>query len=450
MIRSAFRNIALLVMAIGLAMILWIVAQVEQNPEQSDIISGIPIELRNIPAGLEVSSIAQSTASAFVSAPANVFSRLDSRSFRAWVDLSGLDAGSYDINVNVTPIERWAKVQRVAPSYATVRLERMKQKVVPVVVSVIDDAPSGYSTGQAVVTPTQVLVSGKQSVVDQVMEAVAFVRVDGSRSDVQRAAQPILRDGRAAEVQGTTLVTPNTVSVTIPVFQLTSSKTVPIRAIITGTVADGYRITSIQVEPQTLVLGGDPRLLDAINYIETSSVDITGARSDVTKPATYALPPGVASDRRSNVFVNVRVEPIPGQQIIRRSVTWTDLDKNLRVVAPLTPTVDIELAGPLADLNALTASNITVTVSFSGTGPGVVERVPVINGVPKSLSIVRVIPEKLLFLIETAPTPTPTPSTTRLATPSPVTPGPATTPPVTPGPATTPAPAPTPAPSPSP
>jgi YbbR domain-containing protein len=439
MIASAFKNVMLFLLAIGLSVLVWAVAQVEQNPETRDVISGVPVEVRNVPAGLEVSSIDQTTVSLFVNAPQNVWSRLDNRSFLATVDLSGLDAGTYDVSVNATSQEKWTRVLRTTPMYVSVKLERMKQKVVPVVVSVLDDAPSGYSMGAAVVTPTQVLVSGRQSVVDEVTEAVAFLRVEGARTDLQRLARPVMRDGRGSEVRGTLAMTPDTVTVSVPIFQLQSYKTVALRAVITGTVAAGYRLTSIVVEPQTLTLGGDPRSLESISYIETGVVDISGARADVTKPARFVLPAGAATDRKADVFVNVKVEPIPGQEIVRRVVSWTNLDPRLRAFAPLSPTVDvptvdIELAGPLADLTRLTAADITVTVYLTGVVPGVVERVPVVFGLPKTLTITRMIPEKLIIQVEVASTPTPTPTVTPARTPTPTpsrTPTPTPTPTLT-------------------
>jgi YbbR domain-containing protein len=442
MIASVFKNLALFLLALTFSVLIWAVAQVEQNPETREVVAGVPVEIKNVPAGLEVSSIDQTTVSLFVNAPQNVWSRLDNRSFRASVDLSGLDAGSFDVSVAVTSQEKWTRILRITPTYVNVKLERMRSKVVPVVVSILDDAPAGYSMGAAVVTPTQVLVSGRQSVVDQVTEAAAFLRIEGARVDTVRPARLVLRDGRGTEVTGNLVVSPDTVSVAVPIFQLQSYKTVAMRAVITGTVAAGYRITSIVVEPQTLTLGGDPRTLESVGYIDTSAVDISGARSDVTKPARFILPSGVATDRRSDVFVNVRVEPIPGQEIIRRAVAWTNLDKGLRVIAPLSPTIDIELAGPLDDLSRLSAADITVTVNLTGVTPGIVERVPIISGLPRTLNIVRVSPEKLIILVEVAPTPTPTPTptSTPAASPSvpPRTPSPVTTPAATPTPTATP------------
>ncbi len=444
MIESALKNGLLFLLALGLSVLVWAIAQVEQNPDRRDVVSGVPVQVRNVPPGLEVSSVDQTTVNLTVSAPENVWDSFDNRTFQAWIDLSGMDAGAYDVSVNVTAEGKGIRLQRVTPLYLNVKLERMKQKIVPVVVSILDDAPTGYSLGAAVVTPTQVMVQGRQSVVDQVTEAVASLRVEGARSDVQRSARPTLRDGRGSELEArdSLTISPDTVTVGVPIFQLQRFKTVALRAVITGTVAAGYRITSIQVEPQTLTLGGDPNVLDAIGYIDTSPVDVSGARADVTRPARFTIPTTtVAADRRSDVFVNVKVEPIPGQEIIRRSVTWTNLNPTLRVLYPLTPTVDIELAGPLADLARLTAADITVTVNLAGSVPGVAERVPVISGVPRTLTIMRVSPERIPILIDVNPTPTPTPTTTSTPTRTPTllpapaaTPTPTATPTSTPGP----------------
>jgi YbbR domain-containing protein len=421
MVASALKNGLLFLLAVGLSLLVWAVAQVEQNPETRDWISGISVEVNNIPAGFEVSGIDPTSVSVLVNAPQNVFERLDSHSFHAVVDVSGLDTGAHDLPVKATSQEKGASVSRTNPVYVSVTLERMISKVVPVVASVLDDAPAGFSMGQAVVTPTQVLVSGRQSSVQQVTEAVAMVRLDGARSDAQRVARPVLRDGRGSDVQASLTITPNSVSVFIPVFPLPSYKTVSVRANVTGTVASGYRITNIQVEPQTMTLAGDPRALEAIAYVNTSPINVSGASADVTKPAQFTLPAGVASDRKTDVLVYVEVDPIPGQQIIARPVLYVNLDRTLHVIAPVSPTVSVTVAGPLPDLTQLSPSDITVTVDLAGVIPGVVERAPIISGVPKTLTVSQVTPEKIIVLVEVASTPTPTPTVTP-------TPGPTRTP----------------------
>jgi len=196
MIVSVFKNVLLFLLALALSTLVWVVAQVEQNPEARDVISGVPVEVRNVPPGLEVSGVDQTMVSLLVSAPQDVWGRLDTRSFDAWVDLTGKEAGSHDLDVHVTTLERYTRIMRITPLRINVQLERIQRKVVPIVVTITDNPPSGYSMGAVVVTPTQVIAIGRQSVVDQVTEARATMRLEGARSDVQRVVRPILRHCR--------------------------------------------------------------------------------------------------------------------------------------------------------------------------------------------------------------------------------------------------------------
>lgn len=403
MIGSAFRNIILFVLALSLSTLVWVVAQVEQNPETRDAISGVPVQVRNTPRGLELSHIDQTTVSLYVSAPQNVWSRLDARSFNAWVDLTGLGAGSHDVEINVSSNERYARVLRPTPMRLNVQLESLDQKVVPITINILDNPPSGFSLGNAVVTPTQVLISGRHSVVEQITEAAALVRVEGARTDFTRIARPVLRDGRGSEVRDQVTITPDTVEVSVPVFQLLSYKTVAVRAIITGTVAPGYQVTNIVVEPQAVTLGGDPRVLENIAYLDTAPVDVSGANREVTQQVRFTVPPETAVDRRSDVFVKVTVVPIAGSEIIRRPVFFANLAKGLAIVSPVAANVDIELAGNMADLAALTITPITVTIDMTGEVAGAMEKTPYISGLPISLRVVRMRPEKFVVVVEKAP-----------------------------------------------
>jgi len=92
-----------------------------------------------------------------------------------------------------------------------------------------------------------------------------------------------------------------------------------------------------------------------------------------------------------------------GTNVIPLPVTIKNLGKGLKVTAPLTPSVEIELEGPLPDLIKLVPSSITVTIDLTGEVAGVIERKPVVSGVPKSLRIVRITPERFGIIIEKAP-----------------------------------------------
>ncbi len=417
MIVSALKNILLFLLALALSTLVWVVAQVEQNPEARDVISGVPVELVNVPAELEVSGVDQTMVSLLVSAPQDVWGRLDTRSFHAWVDLTGKDAGSHDLDVHVTPLERYTRIMRITPLRISVQLERIQRKVVPIVVSITDNPPSGYSMGTVVVTPTQVIAVGRQSVVEQVAEAWATVRLEGARADVQRVVRPVLRDGLGQEVRDKLGISPDNVLVGVRIFQLQAYKTVPIRAVITGTVAAGYQITNIVVEPQTVTLGGDPRVLENVTHLDTSPVDFTGIVSETTKPARFTFPADTVPDRRAEVFVKVTVEPMRGTHIIPLPVTMKNLGKGLMIAAPLTPSVQIELEGLLPDLIKLVPSNITVTIDLTGEVAGVIERTPVVSGVPRSLRIVKITPQRFGIIIEKVPEKVPEKTPQALAPP---------------------------------
>jgi YbbR domain-containing protein len=193
------------------------------------------------------------------------------------------------------------------------------------------------------------------------------------------------------------------VRVTIPVLRLLNFKTVSIRAVISGTVAPGYHITNIVVEPQTVTLNGEASVLERIFSVDTTPVDVSGAQGEVVRAVSAIIPRQTSVDKQADVFVKVSVEPIPGGEVVRRPVVFKGLGKGLRVTSPLMPTVDIQLSGALPDLLAVTPKDITATLDLTDRGPGVYEIPVVVGALPEKLKVVRVTPERFFVIIDRIP-----------------------------------------------
>ena len=146
-------------------------------------------------------------------------------------------------------------------------------------------------------------------------------------------------------------------------------KTVSLKAVITGTVAAGYWISGIVVQPSAVTFGGDPQLLECFGYVETAPVDVSGAVTEVLKSVNIFIPPGTALDKKEEVFVKVSVQPIPGGGIVRRSVTIRNLAAGLTATLTI-PSVDIRVDGPVPLLQALKPTDIVAGVDADGAGHG--------------------------------------------------------------------------------
>ncbi len=388
------KNLGTLALALVLAVAVWAIANAEQNPEITQPFSGaIPVEVANLPTGLVLYGSGPGQINLKIRAPQDSWSRLRAASFRAYVDLKGQNAGLQDVEIKVECSDPRVRILEKDPARVSVRLEAVRQRSIPVRVRALDDAPTGYTMLLPRITPAQVTISGPAPLAEAVSEAYVEVKLEGSKTSFSKTYQPMLRDVQGKEVKGVEL-SPTSVEVTILVEQLRNYKTVSLKAVITGTVAPGYWINGIVVQPPTVTFGGDPQILETFGYVETSPVNVSGAVTEVLRSVSIYIPPGTALDKKQEVFVKVSVEPIPGGQVIRRPVVIRNLTKGLAAALSQT-TVDIQLAGALADLQSIKPTDISASIDITGLITGTFELPISVTGVPTGTKVTGLVPDRI-------------------------------------------------------
>jgi YbbR domain-containing protein len=296
--------------------------------------------------------------------------------------------------------DRRVRILEKIPDRISVRLEAIVSRDVPVRVVPLEEAPPGYTLEAPQPNPVSVTVSGASSAVNQVSEAVVDIRIEGSKVSFTKLYQPVLLDAQGKEVNGLDF-TPPMVQVQVTIKQLENYKTVSVKAVLTGTVAPGYWVSNIIVEPATVTFGGDATELESFGYVETAPVDVTGAISDVIRTVNIYVPPGTAlvGKARPEVFVKVSVEPIPGGQIVRRPLVVDNLAKGLTITYTVT-TVDITLMGPIATMLNLQATDVTAVIDATGLLTGTYELQVQVSALPKGLTVTAIVPNKVSVKVQ--------------------------------------------------
>ncbi len=394
------------VLSLLLALLVWFVAVQEEYPRQQ---FGQPIQVSRsgLPDNLVIFGDVLSEVRIEVRAPKGRWPNLQSRDFTAWVDLSGLTAGEYDVPVRVLPPDPQVQVTAVDPPVVRVRLEERKEKSIPVQVNIMDAPAFGYTWGTPVVTPTHVTVAGATSWVDQVATASVDFYFGGARATVERNLQVRARDA-AGVVVGFVTVTPRDVKITTPVFPLPGYRELTILVEPTGTPAEGYTIGSVSAEPKLLTVQGDPAAISALSGYITVPVDISGASQNVVERVPLRLPENISSLGTTTVEVRVNLVPISGVQTVRQQPAIQGLGAGLTYTLTL-DAVTVFLSGPLPRLLALRPDSVQVVLDVTGRGPGVHLIEPLVAA-PSELKVDSVSPQTVEITIGALPTATPTPT----------------------------------------
>lgn len=332
--------------------------------------------------------------------------------FEAVVDLSGVDAGSgpQSVPISVRSIDDRIQVLGSEPSVATVQLDSLSTRTVPVEVN-RGSVPEGLEVGEATVEPIEVEVSGPASVVDRVVAARADVVIQSTGIDVDQDVTLVPVDNLGDAVSPVD-VEPATARVRIPVFSDRESRTVPVDPVVTGTPAAGFEIASVTVDPPVVTVEGDADQLAELVGLETEPVSVNGASSQERRTVALVMPDGVVPLDVGTVVVTVELRAVTETRSFNAGLRLRGADPDLTYQLS-TDRVLLTIGGGAADLDRLSGSSLVADLDVGDLGIGQAD-VPVTVDLPAGLTLVSVSPEVVGVTVAAAPTPAPA-----TATPSP-------------------------------
>lgn len=395
------RNVGSVLLSVGLAFTLWALVVNQQNPEVRRVLeTGIPVEVRNVPAGLVVQSVRDESVRLTLVTTLDHWNSVSPSSFNAYVDLTGADVGAREFRIEATSRDGRVRIEAIDPPRTEVRISVQKRKSVPVRVNITDTVPFGFEARPPIVTPSQVEVVGPQSLVESVVTAVVDLPLSGARTTINQTFRPEPRDGSGKAVKGVE-VNPGTVVVEVPIEQQVAYKLVSLMPEIVGNVALGYQIVGVVPDPATVTVVGDPQTLDRLTQLSTQPIDVTNLSSDLHKSTEPVLPSGVSLARKQAVVVRVYVNAIQGSQTIRVSPTLKGVKEDTEVTfAP--GAVDVTLSGPMPSLLSLKPQDVRVTLDVSGKGVGthVIGQPQLQVQIPAGLKFEKIDPDKLVVTVK--------------------------------------------------
>lgn len=392
-------------LSVLLGLIVWLIAINQENPiVQRAYQDRLPVAVRGLAEGLlSVQDLSRETVEVVLQAPQTSWDNLEPGDFSIYIDLTGLDAGVHEVDVEVDVVDPRVRVISIQRPGLRVQLDRVVSKEVPARVDLVGTTAFGYDWQAPVIEPLSVTVTGPETQVAQVAVARAEVNLGNAKSQVERNQQVTLQN---AEGQAVTRVNaePSLVHVIVPVEQWPGRKEVAVRVNLTGQPAAGYRLSTVRVNPSTMVLLGDADILAQVpGFVETDPVDLTNATAEIQVRVPVRLPDEVTVLEGTTVDVTASIAAIEGGTTVRQQPVIQGVGPGLEATIAL-ETVDVILSGPLPFLEALGPDDVFVIVDLTGLLAGnhvVTPRVVV----PTGIRAQGVLPETVEVVITAAPTP---------------------------------------------
>jgi diadenylate cyclase len=399
-------------LAVLLAVATWLVVAEQVNPPQTVQIDNIPLRTAGLDRDLLIVSDIPATVSALVQAPQNVAADLSPQSLRATINLERLGADVHRVPVDVRPADDQVRVVNKEPGALDVELQPRATRTMTVALQIPDreSLPFSYEiSGAPSLTPAQVTVTGPAEVVETLERAEVSLQLRGARSTINEERPVVLRDEAGRAVTGLQ-IDPDDIQVTIPISQRFNTRDAAVHVVITGTVAPGYWISNINVEPKTVTLLGPPSTLEQIGgFVDTVPVDVTGAAGDIVRRVPLAPPAGVSALNERGVVegsVETRITVVPQFSNLRLTLPVETTGAQPTDTISKSPAfVDVLLSGPLPVLNQVNADPklVRVLVDVAGLEPGSHDVTPTLIA-PEGLRAT-VVPNSVQIRIERPATP---------------------------------------------
>lgn len=415
MLRWIRRNLDSLILSFILAVVVWYAATTEEARPTTQRFPnpGAAIEVRNLPPNMTLEGGVDERVTFTLNGPQERLNTLRSTDFDAWVDLEGLGDGRHEVRVQAECLscrQNFIQVLSYEPQMVTVGLEEQREATFAVQLEPQGEVAAGFATGVMDVAPREVTVFGSRTQVQRVDRVLATFSISGLRSSLEQSVRVLPLDEEGRPVSAVS-VTPEEVNVRVPVRQRRGFKDVAVQVRPVGTVAEGYWISNVSVEPSVVTVFGDPETVDTLGgVIETEPIDVSGATEDITQLVSLSPPEGIQLLDSRAVRVTINVQPLQGGTSLLVPVELVGLEPGLQAEAS-PEDVQVFLSGPLPVLQELAQNpdRVRVVIDLTQRGPGTYTLRPEVRTLPQ-LEASSVLPSRVEVEVQPAATPTPTPS----------------------------------------
>lgn len=376
------------VIALLLAMILWLYVITDENPP-IDKITNVNITYENLNEEYVLTEKVTSV-NVKVKGDSKIVNNLSEKDIVANVDLSHVQLGRQSIAVKVST-NVGIEITDIFPREISINVDKVAEKQVPVKIALMGQTAHGYSSFKATVKPSHVVLRGPQDILKNIVEARVDVNLDDAKANLELNLPMKVQDQRGNTYSTENLkMNPETVEVFVPVLKDTPSKTVPIKSVFRGKPASNYQISRTILEPETVKILGQFDNLENINYINTEPIDIENISENTTKEVDLRIPEGLSTLYEAKVKVMIQVEEKPKPVTFERKINIRNQEEGKKV--KINPTLAyIKVEGNKEIVNHLNTKNVQLFADVAGLELGT-HQVEVSADVPLNVQILKIDP----------------------------------------------------------
>lgn len=258
------------------------------------------------------------------------------------------------------------------PDSITVTVERLvRNKEIPVNIIYQGKAEDGYVVRRAdvVLDNEYILVTGPESVVNQITQAIITIDLDGQTESISQNYRFTLCDSNGAGVEAE-LITVNVEDVHV---DLTIHRKKQVDLTVTVNPGGGATLDDVNLElsiESIQISGSDIALEQVGDTINLGTINLADHENSTTIIFTIPTYEGVTNDSgETEVEVKLTFEGLMTKEIVIEEFTITGVPEGYTAEV-ITEKLTIKVRGPYELVNKLTARDIIATVDFTGEEAG--------------------------------------------------------------------------------
>ncbi|MCX6807067.1 MAG: CdaR family protein [Candidatus Berkelbacteria bacterium] len=359
-------NFGAKILALICAIFMWIYASAGQS-KIGYFPGSLYIEPKNTPEGLAAIYDEQKV-KIKIQAPYDVWNKLSAEDFGAYVDLSGLSEGTYGVDVKVSVNLPNVVVVEKDPARIIVRIEQVTKKQVPVAVKFEGEVKTGYVTSDVIIKPDKVEVTGAKSLVENLSEAIALIKLSGEDEDFRKTVALGVYNEKGEKVRGLEF-DPKNVEVEVPIVTASESKTVGVKAKVRGTPKSDYYVSKIETTPSSIEISGSGSSLKLVQYLETKEINIDAIDKDFEKEIDLVVPTGITV-KDKKVKVKISLSNNQADREITATFSYANVGPGLSINSITPNIIKVITSCSIEVANTLSSDKVVVNFNLQGKAAG--------------------------------------------------------------------------------
>ena len=387
------KNLALKIVSLLFAMLIWGYVMVEVNPKRVKTITDVPISFSG-------ESSLHDRGLAVRGDRDDILRNVTVRVKVQLTDYTGLDASDISASVSLRPVNKadtyklkidatssLGTVENVSPSEITIEVDELATMLVPIDVEYSGELPYGYWKSEPTLASQSIKVSGPRDDVSTISKAICTIDLEDRTTSYNEAILLKYVDKNGDEIDTALFLdTLPSVVVKMDVMRIVE---LPINAADAVLGADAlpanYEVYDVVATPPTVRVVGSENALSGLTGIKIENIDVSGSTSSVQQNVVITAPEGTTllDDPNITVYVGIR-EKQDSAQFKGVPIETKGLGKKLTAELSAAE-CDVSITGRTSLMKLLRRKDVSVYVDLTGLTAGTYKITPMVSLASKEM-----------------------------------------------------------------